>query len=61
MILRNEAMCLICNEVLVSKHKHDCRRCTCGNLLIDGGKSYLRRSVLYPEKFLEMMELEVEE
>ena len=29
--------CLICRDILISKHSRDYVSCTCGNLSIDGG------------------------
>ena len=42
-LLVNKAKCLLCGEVLVSKHSHDYVTCKCGNLSIDGGNEYARR------------------
>jgi len=55
-ILRNKAKCLICGEILESKHRHDFRTCKCGNLSIDGGKDYLKRCVKNIDKFEELSE-----
>ena len=44
MIVRNSAKCLICNEEIESRHVHDFVRCSCGNIAVDGGKEYLKRS-----------------
>ena len=44
-IIKNAAKCLNCNEVVESKHRHDFARCSCGNVAVDGGKAYLKRSV----------------
>lgn len=43
MILRNQAECLMCEEHILSIHKHDFKTCTCGRLYVDGGIDYLRR------------------
>lgn len=43
-IARNRAKCLVCGDVIESKHRHDFVTCSCGNLSVDGGKDYLRRS-----------------
>ena len=40
----NKAICLVCGEILESKYKHDFNTCSCGNLSVDGGKDYIRRS-----------------
>ena len=44
-IIRNAAKCLNCNDIVESTHRHDFVMCTCGNLAVDGGKAYLKRSV----------------
>ena len=41
----NCAKCLVCGDVLVSTHRHDCKVCSCGNLMVDGGNEYVRRGV----------------
>lgn len=43
-IARNRAKCLVCGDVIESKHRHDFVTCSCGNLSVDGGKDYLKRS-----------------
>ena len=45
MIIRNSAKCLECNEEIESVHRHDFIRCSCGNIAVDGGRDYLKRSV----------------
>lgn len=42
-ILLNQAKCLICGEVLTSEYTHDFKTCQCGNLSVDGGKTYIKR------------------
>ena len=44
MILRNSAMCGDCWQEIVSRHRHDYTTCSCGQLSIDGGLSYLKRN-----------------
>ena len=44
-ILRNSAHCLSCDTEIVSSFRHDFVSCSCGNVFVDGGKSYLRRGV----------------
>ena len=60
MILRNMAKCLKCNETLESKHRHDYVSCSCGNLAVDGGKTYLRRAFLDYSLIQELSEIEEE-
>ena len=33
--------CLICNDIIESKHRHDLLSCKCENCYIDGGQDYL--------------------
>lgn len=40
----NAAICLVCNNLLISEHVHDFVACDCGNLAVDGGLEYLKRS-----------------
>ena len=42
-IIRNAAMCLECDEVIESTHRHDFVKCSCENLFVDGGLDYVRR------------------
>jgi hypothetical protein len=44
-IIRNSIVCLDCNEELVSKHRWDFKRCTCGKVCVDGGFDYCKRSI----------------
>lgn len=41
----NKAKCLICDDMVESKHQHDFVTCSCGNLSVDGGHAYLRRCI----------------
>lgn len=40
----NAARCGICEDYIESKHRHDFVTCSCGNLAVDGGQEYLKRS-----------------
>jgi len=42
-IKSNKARCLLCNDVIESKHRHDFVWCSCESIFVDGGKAYLRR------------------
>lgn len=42
-IERNRAKCLHCFDVIESEHQHDFCTCSCGNLSVDGGLSYIKR------------------
>lgn len=53
-ILRNSARCLLCNEEIESKHRHDFVWCKGQHIFVDGGKSYLRRGGDYsPQVYLD--------
>ena len=38
------AKCLKCGDIIESRHTHDYVMCSCGNLAVDGGKDYCKRS-----------------
>lgn len=40
--MRNRAKCKLCQEIIESKHRHDYVTCSCSEISIDGGDSYLR-------------------
>lgn len=44
-IIANKAKCRICGDIIQSLHRHDFRSCSCGEISVDGGHSYLRRAV----------------
>ncbi len=44
-IIKNAAKCLNCGEIVESTYRHDFVMCSCGNLAVDGGRDYLKRSV----------------
>ena len=43
-LTRNAVLCLNCDEEIESKHRHDFVTCICGNVSVDGGLVYLKRS-----------------
>ena len=53
-ILENKAMCLICGKVVYSPGIHISQTCECGNLTVDGGTAYLKRSFKHRGKWKEM-------
>lgn len=42
----NKARCKKCGDIIVSKHCHDFKECTCKNIFVDGGREYLRRGAV---------------
>ena len=50
----NGAKCLLCGDEIYSRHRHDFKTCTCGNLSVDGGLDYIRRCVKDPAKIQDL-------
>ena len=44
-IISNQAKCAACGDVIYSSHRHDYVECSCGEVMVDGGNAYLRRSM----------------
>lgn len=42
-ILSNKIKCKKCGEIIESKTINDFRKCKCGAVAVDGGKTYLKR------------------
>lgn len=60
-ILSNKAQCKLCNDIVESAHRHDFVRCKCGEIFVDGGKSYLRRGASDLNNIIELSEIVNEE
>jgi hypothetical protein len=43
-VLSNKAQCKLCGDVIESVSHYDFQKCKCGEISVDGGKSYLKRS-----------------
>jgi hypothetical protein len=43
-IFENAAECLECGEYIRSNNRHDFKYCKCGNVAVDGGSWYAKRS-----------------
>ena len=43
-IITNRVKCNICGDIIESWHRHDFKTCSCGNVSVDGGLDYLKRS-----------------
>lgn len=59
-VIRNAARCLGCGVTVESRHRHDFKTCTCGNLSVDGGHAYLRTVVERPELMEDLSVVEEE-
>jgi len=54
-IFCNEAQCLKCKDIIRSKNRHDFVSCSCGNLCVDGGSWYAKRSFHEENSFKDML------
>lgn len=57
-LIRNRAKCLLCNDIIESKHRHDFVSCSCGNIFIDGGLEYSRGGAKDMKSFQGLCEYE---
>ena len=58
-IIQNEVKCIMCEEIVFSRHRLDHKTCSCGEVSVDGGMDYIRRrGSLFEERSL-FMEKEV--
>lgn len=55
-IWSNSVQCLKCNDVIRSKNRHHDITCKCGNISIDGGSWYLKRTILDIDTYKELSE-----
>jgi len=59
-ILLNMVKCCHCNQLIISKNRHDFVTCKCNAISVDGGRAYLKR--LYkqsPDEYIEMSVVEI--
>lgn len=56
-IYTNAAICHVCGWFIRSKNRHDYVTCGCGNVSVDGGSWYCRRSFKDNTKITEVIEL----
>jgi len=53
-LIYNRAKCLICGDILESFHVHDFKSCSCGNISVDGGLQYIKRSAKNVDKIQDL-------
>ena len=59
MIVKNCIKCKSCGDIIISTHRHDFKRCSCGRVAVDGGYDYLKRSFTDgPDDFEELSVLQ---
>ncbi len=56
-IKRNAAQCQKCGDIIESKKRLGVVKCSCGSLVIEGGKHYIKRNA-DPGDYVEMTEYE---
>lgn len=55
-VVTNKAQCKLCGDVIESKHRHDFKWCKCGEIAVDGGKSYIKRAAKNLGSIIELSE-----
>ena len=53
-IVSNTIKCKLCNDIIYSAHRHDFKKCKCGEIFVDGGTDYLRRGASDLDNIIEM-------
>ena len=60
-VITNKAQCRLCEDIIESKSRHDYVRCSCGEIAVDGGTDYRKRSSGNLSNILELSEYHLEE
>jgi hypothetical protein len=60
-VITNKAQCKLCGDIIESLHGHHMQWCKCGEIAVDGGKNYLRRSAKNLDNIIELSETYEEE
>jgi hypothetical protein len=60
-VIVNQAQCKLCGDIIESKYGHDYVRCKCGEIAVDGGKGYLRRTAGDLANIIDLSEVVQEE
>lgn len=55
-VVVNKAQCKLCDDIIESTYRHDFKRCSCGEIMVDGGKDYIKRSVKSFDNLIELSE-----
>lgn len=53
--------CNNCGDIIESTSVHDFKTCSCGNISVDGGHVYLKRSFMHGATWEDMSEYEDDE
>jgi len=60
-VIRNRAQCAKCGDIIESTNRHDFVTCGCGEISVDGGLDYLRRSAGSWVNLIELSETQDED
>jgi poly-beta-hydroxyalkanoate depolymerase len=60
-VITNKAQCRLCEDIIESKSRHDYVRCSCGEIAVDGGTDYRKRSAGNLSNIIELSEYHIEE
>jgi poly-beta-hydroxyalkanoate depolymerase len=60
-VITNKAQCRLCEDIIESKSRHDYVRCSCGEIAVDGGTDYRKRSAGNLSNIIELSEYHLEE
>jgi hypothetical protein len=60
-VITNKAQCRLCEDIIESKSRHDYVRCQCGEIAVDGGTDYRKRSAGNLSNIIELSEYHLEE
>jgi hypothetical protein len=52
--MRNRAMCKLCGDIIESFHRHDYVKCTCDQIMVDGGNDYFRCGAVDWDNFIRL-------
>jgi tRNA(Ile2) C34 agmatinyltransferase TiaS len=55
-VVVNKAQCKLCGDIIESTHRHDFKYCKCGEIAVDGGKAYIKRSAKSFGNIIELSE-----
>ena len=55
-VVINKAQCKLCGDIIESKSRHDYVRCGCGEIAVDGGTEYRKRSAKDLSNIIELSE-----
>ena len=55
-LVKNAAKCVLCEDIIESKYRHDFVSCKCGEIFVDGGLDYQRAGANSFTNFIDLSE-----